>query len=93
MPNILREHWKDFHMRVKPILNTLKEEYKKNLEQGILLHGLTELINSNTENMTKVINSNTQSMTSLMTAKKSEANASSSPFTNDAGTVRVTKLT
>ena len=64
LPNILRENWKEYHKRVKPILKILKEEFKKDLEQGILLQGLTDLINSNTENMTKLINSNTEIMTS-----------------------------
>ena len=93
LPNILRENWKEFNKRVKPILKILKEEFKKDLEQGILLQGLTDLINSNTENMTKLINSNTQSMTSLITTKKSEASASLTPSSNDAGTAKVTKLT
>ena len=59
----------------------MKEEFKKDIEQGILLQGLKDLINSNTESMAKLINYNT---------KKSEASPSPS---NDAGTVKVTKLT
>ena len=88
VPNILRENWKEFNKRVKPILKIMKEELKKDLEQGILLQGLTDLINSNTESITKLINSTT----SLITTKKSEASASSTP-SNDAGTVKMTKLT
>ena len=57
----------------------MKEEFKKDMEQGILLQGLKDLINSNTESMAKLINS-----------KKSEVTPSPS---NDAGTVRVSKLT
>ena len=41
VPNILRENWKEFNKRVKPILKIMKEEFKKDLEQGILLQGLT----------------------------------------------------
>ena len=53
----------------------MKEEFKKDMEQGILLQGLKDLINSNTESMAKLINYN---------AKKREAspsplNDSSSP--------------
>ena len=70
---------------MKPILKIMKEEFKKDVEQGILLQGLTDLINSNTESMIKLINTTT----SLLTTKKSEAFPSPS---NDAGT-RVTKLT
>ena len=51
LPNILRESWKQFNKRVKPVLKVLKEEFRKDLEQGILLEGLRELINSNTETM------------------------------------------
>ena len=49
VPNILRENWKEFNKRVKPILKIMKEEMKKYMEQGVLLQGLKELINSNTE--------------------------------------------
>ena len=86
VPNILRENWKEFNKRVKPILKIMKEEFKKDMEQGILLQGLKDLINSNIESMTKLINSTT----SFMTTKKSEASPSPS---NDTGTVKVTKLT
>ena len=60
VPNILRENWKEFHKRMKPILKSLKEEMKKDMEQGVLLQGLRELIDSNTESMAKLINSNTK---------------------------------
>ena len=93
VPNVLKKNWEEFKKRVKPILKILKEEFKKDIEQGILLDGLTKLINSNTENMTKLINSNTESMTSLMTSKKSEASASLTPSSTDAGTTKVAKLT
>ena len=70
-------------------MRALKEEFNKDIEQGILLDGLTKLINSNTENITKLINSNTENMTLIMTTKKSEA--SSTPVSTDAGTSRVSK--
>ena len=38
----------------------MKEEMKKDMEQGVLLQGLKELINSNTESITKLINYNTK---------------------------------
>ena len=47
-PNILRENWKEFNKRVKPILKLMKEEIKKDMEQGKLFKGLKVLINSNT---------------------------------------------
>ena len=53
VPNILRENWKEYHTRMKPILKIMKDEFKKDVEQGILLQGLTNPINSNTENMKK----------------------------------------
>ena len=51
VPNILRENWKEFHKRVKPILKMMKEETKKEIEQGVLLQGLEKLIASNTESI------------------------------------------
>ena len=85
LPNILRENWKEYRKRVKPILQKLKEEFRKEVEQGILLDGLTKLINSNTENMTSLVTSFKDSF------KKSEA--SSTPSTTDGGVGRVSKLT
>ena len=72
-------------------MRILKEEFKKDVEQGILLDGLTKLINSNTENMTKLINSNTENITSLVTSKKIEA--SSTPSSTDVSVNWVSKLT
>ena len=51
VPNILRENWKAYTQRVKPILKMMKEEMKKEIEQGEFLQGLERLIGSNTENM------------------------------------------
>ena len=47
----MRENWKAYTQRVKPILKMMKEETKKEMEQGVLLQGLRELIDSNTENI------------------------------------------
>ena len=47
VPNI----WKAYTQRVKPILKMMKEEMKKEMEQGVLLQGLERLIASNTENI------------------------------------------
>ena len=55
LQNILKENWKDYWKRVKPILKILKEEFRKEVEQGILLDGLTKLINSNTENISHFV--------------------------------------
>ena len=51
VPNILRENWKEYNKRVKPILKMMKEEVKKEMEQGVLLQGLERLIASNTESI------------------------------------------
>ena len=91
VPNVLKKNWDEYKKRVKPILRALKEEFKKDIEHGILLDVLTKLINSNTENITKLINSNTENMTLMMTTKKSEA--SSTPVSIDGGMSRISKLT
>ena len=51
VPNILRENWKAYTKRVRPILKMMQEESKKGIEQGAFLQGLERLIASNTENM------------------------------------------
>ena len=40
VPNILRENWKAYSQRVKPILKIMKEDQRKEMEQGVLLQGL-----------------------------------------------------
>ena len=84
LPNILRENWKEYRKRVKPILQKLKEEFRKEVEQGILLDGLTKLINSNTENMTTLV--------TLFKDSFKKGVASSTPSTTDAVLGRVSKL-
>ena len=49
VPNTLRENWKAYSQRVKPILKKLKEDQRKEMEQGVLLQGLKELVTSITE--------------------------------------------
>ena len=56
VPNILRENWREYNTRMKPILKTMKEDFKKEVEQGVLLQGLPDLINSNTESISKPLN-------------------------------------
>ena len=79
VPNILRENWKELNKRVKPILKIMKEDFKKDMEQGILMQGLKDLINFNTESMAILIN-----------LQKSEVSTS---LSHDASTARVSKLT
>ena len=40
VPNILRENWKAYSQRVKSILKIMKEDQRKEMEQGVLLQGL-----------------------------------------------------
>ena len=56
VPNILKENWKAYTQRVKPILKMIREEAMKEKEQGVLLQGLRELIDSNTENIKSLLN-------------------------------------
>ena len=77
-------------------MKILKEEFKKDLEQGVLSEGLTKLINSNTENMNK----QTENMTSLVTSIKDSfkketvsSGSASGSSTTGAGVSKVTKLT
>ena len=70
------ENWKEYHTRMKPILKIMEDKFKKDVEQGILLQGLTDLITSNTESISKLINYNTSALTSALTTKKSEASPS-----------------
>ena len=59
--DILSKHWDEYTKRIKPILRILKEDYRKNVQEGIILKEYRDLIDSNTKNMdanmTKLINS------------------------------------
>ena len=44
VPNVLNKNWEEYTRRIKPILKVLKEDFKKDFQEGILLEGLTKLI-------------------------------------------------
>ena len=56
VPNILRENWKAYSQRVKPILKMLKEDQMKEMEQEVLLQGLKELVTTITEGNKSLLN-------------------------------------
>ena len=49
------KNWAEYRKRVKPLLKELKEANSKDAEQGVLLEGLTKLIDSNKESMTTLV--------------------------------------
>ena len=67
--NILKENWKAYNQRVKPLVRALRDEAIKEAvkenEQSILLQGLKDLISSNTENITGMMASNIENMKSF----------------------------
>ena len=86
-PEALNMFWGEYKKRIKPVLKALKEDMKNDLQEGILLMGLQDLIASNT----KAINSN---MSTLMTTLKKEKETSDpNNLTIEAGVTKVTKLT
>ena len=56
VPNILRENWKAYTQRVKPILKMMKEDQRKEMEQGVLLQGFKELVTTITEGNKSLLN-------------------------------------
>ena len=60
VPNILKENWKAYTQRVKPLIRMLRDEAIKvavqEKEQGVILQGLREIIDSNTENIKSLLN-------------------------------------
>ena len=81
--------WTEFKRRVKPILATLKEDYRKEAEQSVLLDGITRLI-------TQISGQNKENMTTLVTSlkdtfKKDEvSSATVSPSSNCGKTTKLT---
>ena len=82
--------------RVKPILATIKADYRKEAEQSVLLDGLERLITKISGQNVDNINRYTDNMTALVTSlkdtfKKDEASAAPGVTTTAGG--RVIKLT
>ena len=73
-------------------MKIMKEDFKKDVDQGVLLQGLTDLIKSNTESISKLINSNTSALTSVLATKKTEASLSPSNDSSSSPS-RTAKLT
>merc|ERR1711873_248982 len=48
-PEALIKYWDEYKKRIKPVLKTLKEEIKKDLQEGILLKSLKDLTEANTK--------------------------------------------
>ena len=46
VPNILNKNWAEYRKRIKILLRELNEAKHKDVEQGVLLEGLTKLIDS-----------------------------------------------
>ena len=57
VPNILIKNWAEYRKIIKPRVRELKEAKRKDVEQGVLLEGLTNLIDSNKESMTTLVTS------------------------------------
>ena len=85
-PNILIKNWAEYRKRIKPILSELKEAKCKDVEQGVLLEGLTKLIDSNKESMTTLV-------TSLKDSFKKETPTDAGVTSATETGTRVTKLT
>ena len=81
VPNILIKNWAEYRKRIKPLLREFNKAKRKNVEQGVLLEGLTKLIDSNKE-----------SMPTLVTCHKDSFEKETPTATNETGT-RVSILT
>ena len=85
--DVLSKHWDEYTKRIKPILRILKENYRKDVQEGILLKGLRDLIESNTKNMDS-------NMTKLMNNLRKETVPHDGTETKtEAGVARVAKIT
>ena len=58
-PENLIKYWDNYKKRIKPVLKAVKEDIKKDQQEGILLKGLKELTEANTKaidkNMSKLL--------------------------------------
>ena len=72
-------------------MKALKEYYKKDIQEGILLKGLTKLLESNTQNILSQTKQMNEKLATMMNQPKTEE--STKATTTEAEVNRVTKLT
>lgn len=91
-PDVVNKEWSDFGRRAKLMLSTLKADFRKEVEQCLLLDCLKKLVTQisgqNTENMTKYM----EKMTTLVSSFK-ESFKKDETATVGVATGKVTKLT
>ena len=46
VPDVLNKNWEEYTKRIKPVLKQLQEDFKKDIQEGVLLEGLRYLMNS-----------------------------------------------
>ena len=97
-PDIVIKIWSDFKKRVKPILATLKADFRKEAEQSVLLDGLDRLFSKisgqNMENMSRYNENMTTLVASIKdTMYKEDTSTNPGMGTGSHGGGRIAKLT
>ena len=99
LPDVVINIWSEFKRRYKPILVTLKAEFRKEVEHSILLDGLQSLITQIYGQNVDKMNQYPENMMTLVTSikdtfKTDDALSSTPSFTAGVTTRgRITKLT
>ena len=96
LPEVVNKIWSDLRKRVKPILATLKADFRKEAEQSVLLDGLQRLITQVSGQNVDNMNRYTENMTTLVTSLKDTFTKEEAAGVSTAGvttSTRVTKLT
>ena len=91
-PEDLNKYWEEYTKRIKPVLKIIKEDLRNDMQEGILLKGLKELLDSNTKNiLSQTIQMNKKWVTIATLPKVEETTGIASTPQNMAS--KVTKLT
>ena len=94
--HVVNKIWSELRRRIKPILATLKQDFRKEVEQSVLLDGITRLINEisgqNVINMNKYMENMKMLVSSFKdTFKKDEVSSAMDAGVPARG--RISKLT
>ena len=69
-PDVVNKIWSDYRRRAKPILSTLKADFRKEAEQSALLDGLQRLVTQISGQNVKNMNKYAENMMTLVSSFK-----------------------
>ena len=91
-PEDLNKYSEEFTKRIKLILKIVKEDQSKDMQEGILLKGLKELLDSNTKSILSQTKQMNETWVTMKTALKTEETGETATVPQTTAN-KITKLT